>query len=75
MTTEDIIIHIFCHVDDAMLDARKEAHETLYPSEVVSIGILLALKGGSSGRFIAGSSGILMLCLGDCPTGRPCCDS
>jgi hypothetical protein len=46
MTTEDIIIHIFCCVDDQMHDVKKVAQARLYPSEVVTIGILFALKGG-----------------------------
>jgi len=46
MTTEDIIILIFCSVDDRMRDIRKHGNARLYPSEVVTIGILFALKGG-----------------------------
>ena len=46
MTTEDIIIHVFCYVDDQMRGARKVPQAQLYPSEVVTIGILFALKGG-----------------------------
>ncbi len=46
MTTEDIIIHIFYHVDNAMVGVPKVAQAKLYPSEVVTIGILFALKGG-----------------------------
>lgn len=46
MTTEDIIIQIFCYVDDQMRDVKKVAQADLYPSEVVTIGILFALKGG-----------------------------
>ena len=46
MTTEDIIIHIFCTVDDEMGPVEKVAQADLYPSEVVTIGILFALKGG-----------------------------
>jgi hypothetical protein len=46
MTTEEIIIQIFWSVDNAMLDARKVPQAKLYPSEVVTIGILFALKGG-----------------------------
>jgi hypothetical protein len=46
MTTEEIIIHIFYHVDNAMKDVGKVAQAKLYPSEVVTIGILFALKGG-----------------------------
>ena len=46
MTTEDIIVHIFWYVDDRMRDVKKVAQADLYPSEVVTIGILFALKGG-----------------------------
>jgi hypothetical protein len=46
MTTEEIIIHIFCTVDDEMDGVEKVPQANLYPSEVVTIGILFALKGG-----------------------------
>src|SRR6186997_2292162 len=46
MTTVDIILHIFYHVDNGMLEVKKQALSKLYPSEVVTIGILFALKGG-----------------------------
>ena len=46
MTTEDIILHIFCLVDDQMADIKKHSQAILYPSELVTIGILFSLKGG-----------------------------
>jgi hypothetical protein len=46
MTTEEIIIHIFCLVDDALKGAKRVPQTHLYPSEIVTIGILFALKGG-----------------------------
>src|SRR5436305_7721442 len=46
MTTEDIIIQIFCIVDDEMKNMVKHTQAILYPSELVTIGILFALKGG-----------------------------
>ena len=46
MTTVDIIIQIFCIVDDAMETMPKHTQAKLYPSELVTIGILFALKGG-----------------------------
>ena len=46
MTTEDIIYPIFGYVDDRMKDGLKHPDELLYPSEIVTIGILFALKGG-----------------------------
>ncbi len=45
MTTELIIILIFCYVDDQMGDIPKHPQAKLYPSALVTIGILLALKG------------------------------
>src|SRR5690349_24961432 len=46
MTTEDIIIRIFCAVDDQVGQEKKVPQAKLYPSEVITIGILFALKGG-----------------------------
>jgi len=46
MTTEEIIIRIFCAVDDQIGATSKVPQAKLYPSEVVTIGILFALKGG-----------------------------
>lgn len=46
MTTKNIIIHIFYHVDNAMPAVPKVPQASLYPSEVVTIGILFACKGG-----------------------------
>src|SRR5947208_15559816 len=46
MTTEEIIILIFCAVDNGLGKLAKERNAKLYPSEVVTIGILFALKGG-----------------------------
>jgi len=45
MPTEDIIIHLFYHVDNGLGQVSKEACAKLYPSEIVTIGILMALKG------------------------------
>lgn len=49
MTTADFIIELFCRVDDAMPEVTKHPQAKLHPSEVVTLGLLLALK-GSSGR-------------------------
>ena len=46
MTTDDIILHIFCLVDDGLPDISKHPQAKLYPSELVTIGILFCLKGG-----------------------------
>src|ERR1700747_3356747 len=46
MTPLDIIIHMFCLVDDELKDLPRHRQAKLYPSEVVTIGLLFALKGG-----------------------------
>src|SRR5215211_8257615 len=46
VTTEDFIISLFCLVDDRMGKLPKRSDANLYPSELVTIGLLYALKGG-----------------------------
>jgi hypothetical protein len=46
VTTEDFIISLFCLVDDRMGKMEKRSDAKLYPSELVTIGLLYALKGG-----------------------------
>ena len=46
MTTGDIILHIFDLVDDNLPKIPKHPQAKLYPSELVTIGILFSLKGG-----------------------------
>ncbi len=54
MTTEDFIISLFCLVDDRMGKVEKRSDALLYPSELVTIGLLYALKGGSFGLSTTG---------------------
>src|SRR5688500_10808251 len=51
MTTPDFITELFCRVDDAMPDAPKHPQAGLYPSEVVTLGLLFALKGSGNRAF------------------------
>lgn len=47
MRTESIIIRLFCIVDDKLRHVNhKRADATLFPSTIVTIGLLFALKGG-----------------------------
>jgi len=46
MTTEDIILHIFYLVATSLPVIPRHSQAKLYPSELVTIGILFALKGG-----------------------------
>ena len=51
MTTEDFIIELFCRIDDAMKGMQKHSQANLCPSEVVTLGILFALKGVGNRAF------------------------
>lgn len=45
MTTIDFITELFCRVDEALNDEPKHPQALLYPSEIVTLGVLCALKG------------------------------
>lgn len=45
-TTDDIILHIFYLVATSLPAIARHSQTKLYPSELVTIGILFALKGG-----------------------------
>lgn len=45
MTTLDFITELFCRVDDDMPNVPKHSQANLYPSEIVTLAILFALKG------------------------------
>lgn len=51
MTSADIITLVFLTVDDRLPDLKKHSQAMLYPSEVVTIGVLMALKGMSFRAF------------------------
>ena len=51
MTTIDFITDLFCQVDDQMPGIPKHPHATLWPSEVVTLGLLHALKGVGNRAF------------------------
>lgn len=51
MTTELWIIALFCRVDDRMRLARKHSQARLYPSELVTLALLYAIKGGGQRAF------------------------
>src|SRR5919202_1199817 len=46
MPTDEIIIRLFCMVDNQIADVNKRSDAHLYPSEIVTIGLLFSLKGG-----------------------------
>jgi hypothetical protein len=51
MTTEDFISELFYRVDEAMKDISKHPLASLWPSEIVTLGVLFALKGGGNRAF------------------------
>lgn len=51
MTTPAFIIALFYAVDQEMLDLPKRPDAKLYPSEVVTLALLFALKGGGMRAF------------------------
>src|SRR5207302_9747604 len=51
MTTMDFITALFCQVDDQMVGIPKHPDARLWPSEVVTLGLLHALKGGGNRAF------------------------
>jgi hypothetical protein len=51
MTTVDFITELFYRVDNSMPDAHKHSQASLFPSEVVTLAILFALKGVGNRAF------------------------
>ena len=51
MTTEDCISELFYRIDEAMKDIPKHPLANLWPSEIVTLGVLFALKGVGNRAF------------------------
>ena len=51
MTTQDFIIALFYAVDQEMLEVPKHPDAKLYPSEVVTLALRSAIKGGGTRAF------------------------
>jgi hypothetical protein len=51
VSTEEFIISLLVRVDDAMTDVPLHPQGLLYPSEIVTLGLLYALKGVSQRAF------------------------
>ncbi len=54
MTTQDFIIALLYAVDEEMLEVRKHPEAKLYPSEVVTLALLFAIKGGRGAALFTG---------------------
>ncbi|RZA14324.1 MAG: hypothetical protein EOP10_28235 [Proteobacteria bacterium] len=51
MTAYDFTIELFCRVDDVLKEQTKHVLAQLYPSEVVTLGLLQALRGEGNCAF------------------------
>jgi hypothetical protein len=51
MTTYDFVTELFVRVDDAMIPVKKHSQARLHPSEIVTLGLLFALKGSGNRAF------------------------
>jgi hypothetical protein len=51
MSTDDCIIGLYIRVDESMRDEAKHPQASLHPSEIVTLGLLFALKGSGQRPF------------------------
>jgi hypothetical protein len=51
VSTVGFITELFCRIDDLMSQAQKHSQAALYPSEVVTLALLFALKGVGNRAF------------------------
>ena len=51
LSDNDFTIHLFCIVDDKMINIPEHSQADLYPSEVVALALLFALKGRGNRAF------------------------
>lgn len=51
MTTEDFIIELFCPIDNKMIYVKRHPQSNLYPSEIVTLAVLFAIKGVGNRAF------------------------
>lgn len=51
MSTEDFIIDLFYRIDVVMADVPRHSQARLYPSEIVTLALLFALKGSGNRAF------------------------
>jgi hypothetical protein len=69
MTHEDFITDLFSRVDDRMLDVPKHPQAALWPSELVTLGRLFAIKGVSERAFYRWISQTIWPCFRACRNG------
>ena len=70
MTTLDFITALFCQVDDHLPGIPKHPHANLWPSEIVTLGLLHALKGGGNRAFYRWLTATIARCFPASPSAR-----
>ena len=65
----DFITALFYEVDEQLRAIPKHPEAHLWPSEVVTLGLLHALKAEATGRFIVGSRATIAPCFPAYPSG------
>ncbi len=51
MPTDEVIIGVFCSIDEALGPVKKHAQANLHPSEVVTLMVVFSAKGGQYRAF------------------------
>jgi hypothetical protein len=51
MPMDELIIHLFCKIADKLHDVKQHEQAKLHPSEVVTIGVMYAIKGNGYRAF------------------------
>src|SRR4029077_15630666 len=72
MTTVEFITALFYHVDEPMRALPKHPEAHLWPSEVVTLGLLHALKGVGNRAFYRWLTRDFRPLFPPCPNGRGC---
>ena len=72
MAIVDFITELFCRVDDAMENMPNHSQAALYPSELVTIGLLCAVKGVGGRAFYAGCAPTTLICSRICLNAHAC---
>jgi hypothetical protein len=67
------VIALFCVVDDRLACRHKHPQAHLWPNELVTIGLLFALKAVRSGASTAGENATTPTCSAAYPSAHACC--
>jgi hypothetical protein len=67
MTTLNYITELFCKIDDKMKDVSKHSQSLLYPSEIVTLAFMFAIKGCGNRAFYRWLKGDWIKCFPKLP--------